>query len=215
MKKAFTLFEVLVAMLIIVIISTYAYKEKVKIDFHTDVTEFISYMDVLIKTGVNSNVTGFPRGDGDVTLPCSNDNSFTGITAARVFGCNGMKGGGNYVQLIATISTGPDDTLGQNHYAHDYLFLGNQVETGCHIQFNSGSTPSEYLLFVDCSNLLYAGGNPRYLQYIEDRLEKLFDDMIGVNTVVYRNELTMQSFIPPAVGAGSNDDGMIGFVIQP
>jgi type II secretory pathway pseudopilin PulG len=224
-KRAFTLVELLVVVSFMLIMTAQIYREYQKQIFYDDVNTYMDYLENLIKVAINDPVTGFPRNDADTTNPCGDDNSFIGITAARAFNCAGIAVDRfeKWDPAFSSAGTGPADVQGHLHYAQDFEFLGTHTLDafeGCHIQLNSDTAfdiplaTNQYLLYIDCSNLTYGGGDPGFKRYIEDKIEYLITVKMQSYFVSMNRQTESIRPITYGIQSGTDDDGIIGFVMQ-
>ena len=192
-KRAFTLIEIIIALIISAIIGVYIFKQRSYTNFKESVEEFGKQVVKIISVGVMNNTVGYANGSGD---PCSdNKDYFDDITASRVLECVGWTSKFNKhtdyfdgVKLLGAYSTDGK---------------------GCKLYFDStGSNTTKFKLFVDCSNIDF-GHNKRYKKYVENRLEYILKSNNEVADSIAEVKHNAKSLDDE--DSGSNDDGKILF----
>ena len=192
-KRAFTLIEIIIALIISAIIGVYIFKEKTYSNFKESVEGFGKQVVKIISVGVMNNTVGYAQGGGD---PCSdNKDYFDGISASKVLDCVGW------------------DSKFENHtdYFDGVKLLGVYTDSGsgCKLYFDStGSNTTKFKLFVDCSNVNF-NNEQRYKKYVENRLEyilKSSDEVADSIADVKHNAISLTD-----ESSGSEDDGNVLF----
>ncbi len=196
-KRAFTLIEIIISIILAALIGAYVLVGKQKSDFTSAVSDFANNLVSMIESGVIDSTVGYANGSGD---PCSNSHDYKDITSARIKGCVGW----NY-------EVNDDDTSntdGTYSYFKGLNFLGAYTDDGegCKVYFDEDSSDSKiFYLFVDCSTLNYDGGNSRYKKYIEDRVDFVIKTKLST---IYQDTDRDATAINNDTG-GSSDDGKI------
>ena len=192
-KKAFTLIEIIIALIISAIIGVYIIKQQSYTNFKDSVEQFAQKVIKIVSVGVMNNSVGYAQGGGD---PCSdNKDYFDGITASKVLNCVGW--------------TNKFDDEGD--YFDHVTLLGPYTSDGhgCKFYFDSnGTTTTKFTMFIDCSNVNY-NNEKRYKKYVEDRLEYILklNSSVGDSIAEVKREATSLS----DESGGSRDDGKIMF----
>ena len=191
-KRAFTLIEIIIALIISAIIGVYIFKQRSYTNFKESVEEFGKQVVKIISVGVMNNTVGYANGSGG---PCSdNKDYFDDITASRVLECVGW--------------TNKFD----NHtdYFDGVKLLGaySSDGKGCKLYFDStGSNTTKFKLFVDCSNITF-GNDKKYKKYVENRLEYILKSSNEVADSIADVNHTATSL---SADGGSDDDGKVLF----
>ena len=191
-KRAFTLIEIIIALIISAIIGVYVFKQRSYTNFKESVEEFGKQVVKIISVGVMNNTVGYANGSGD---PCSdNKDYFDGISASKVLDCVGW------------------DSKFENHtdYFDGVKLLGaySSDGKGCKLYFDStGSNTTKFKLFVDCSNITF-GNDKKYKKYVENRLEYILKSSNEVADSIADVNHTATSL---NADGGSDDDGKVLF----
>ena len=168
-KKAFTLIEIILALVISAFIGVYILNQKSYSNFKDSVEAFGKKLTKIISIGVLDNVVGYANGNG---APCGdNKNYFDNIKASKVVECVGWD------DKYDTIDNG-----GSDNYMYGVRLLGAYTNgIGCKIYIDTtGTNTTKFNLFVDCSGVDYKNDD-RYLKYVENRLEYILklDTQVG------------------------------------
>ena len=195
LKKGFTLIEIIISIIIAAMIGAYVLTGKQKSDFTSAVSNFANNLVSMIESGVIDSTVGYANGSGG---DCSSSNDYTDISAGRVKDCVGWK----YSIGGTKNTTGTDSYFEGANFLRAYTNNGE----GCKVYFDEdGSDPQTFYMFVDCSNLDYDGGSPRYKKYVEDRVDFVLQSKLST---VYQNTKREATAIDNDSG-GSADDGML------
>ena len=192
-KNAFTLIEIIIALIISAMIGVYIIKQQSYSNFKDSVEKFGQNVIKIISVGVMNNSIGYAQGGGD---PCSdNKDYFDAISASKVIDCLGWQSKftkeGDYFDGVALL--GPYTSDGH----------------GCKFYFDSNeSTTTKFTMFIDCSNVNYKN-EKRYKKYVEDRLEYILksNSSVGDSIAEIKREATSLS----NESGGTRDDGKIMF----
>ena len=194
-KRAFTLIEIIISIIIAAMIGAYVLSGKQKSDFTSAVSDFSNNLVSMIQSGVIDSTVGYANGSGG---DCSSSNDYTDISAGRIKDCVGWD---NYV------IGGTKNTTGKDSYFMGINFLGAYTNgKGCEIYFDEDSSDTQtFYIFVDCSALDYDGGSSRYKKYIEDRIDFVLKSKLST---IYQSTDRNSTAIDNNSG-GTEDDGML------
>ncbi len=218
-KKAFTMVELVVTMLIVALLSWYAVVER-RVDTRiNDMNTAYNQISGFLANAVLDSTIGYPNGNGG---DCSTTNDYINISAYRAKECSGLV---NFI-IEGAITTPAE----QNNGTVNYLKGGlpNLVQSGGRIYIgNSVVAPApavnsdEFYLFFDFSRTTGDDANERAKNayFIEEvflsRISKDFSSLIvGVFPLATRpNDASTQ-----AQGDGNADgttmDGMFGVLFR-
>lgn len=192
-KKAFTLIEVILALIIASLASVYAIQTISKNRFNESLVDFQDTISSIVKDGIASNI-GYASGTGG---NCSANLDFTGLTSQRLVNCLNW----NRFNIQADGSMMGWDLM-QNY-------------GGCRVDVNvDPANTTRFFVFVDCSTIDY--DNPiRSMERLEQAIEFVFTQKLGslligtnrnASVPVINNAGTNND---PALDVGINNDGLI------
>lgn len=198
MKKAFTLFEIIVTILIITVIASLSYSYIKQNKWQSDVNIIDKNIFFLLDKGVMNTTTGYINGTGG---DCSNNNDYTDLSAARMVDC------ADYNRTYPYLGTKSTD--GTESYLTNFLKNYTSNADGCKLYLNDKST-NEFYMFLDCSNINYENGSSRIKKYLEQKV----DSYMKINfSTIYQSSDTQSTAIDNDSG-GTNDDGKIRILFK-
>jgi len=199
-KKAFTMIELIFVIIVISILSMYAYKAQTKKDFNTSVNTFLASISTILNNGVMDINKGYINATGG---NCSGNSSYKDLTAARMVDC---------LDWNTTFSYGGvKNTLGQDSYINKLLKSYTANAEGCRLYLKqNGTVEDEFFVFFDCSRLNYSQDIPRYKQYFEERINSF---MINTFSTIIKSNYPLSTTIDNISG-GTTNDGMIKFLLK-
>ena len=198
MKKAFTLFELIITILIASIITSLSYTYYAQNRWLSDVNKMNKNIFYLLDNGVMNTVTGYINGTGG---DCSNNNDYTDLSAARMIDCVGYNGTYPY--------SGTKSTDGTQSYLTNFLKNHTKNANGCKLYLDDKSS-NEFYMFLDCSNINYDNGSNRAKKYIEQKVNAYMK--INFSTI-YQSADTKSTAINNNSG-GTDDDGKIRILFK-
>ena len=193
-KKAFTMIELIIALVISAMIGAYILVEKQKGDFTESVSKFANTLVSMITSGVIDSTVGY------VSSSCKGNGSYQDISAYNVNDCTGWS-------AYNIGGTTPSDT-GSDNYFEGKNLLGAYTSggSGCKVYFDEDTTDTTiFYIFVDCSSLNYDGGSSRYKKYVEDRVAFVLESSLST---IHQETKSDATDISGATG-GSDSDGMV------
>jgi len=198
MKKAFTMIEIVMSVVIAGFITFLALKHYMTSQFYSAVNKMDNNIINILDNAVMNPVQGYVNGSGG---DCSVNNTYSGLSAARAIDCIGWKNAYPY--------GGTKSTDGTKSYVYTLLkdYAGNGQ--GCKLYL--GENPSDntsFYVFLDCSNL----NSPysKYKGYIEKKLNA--DLRTKFNTIVQNTYFDATSLYNTT--GGNSKDGKIGFLLK-
>ena len=197
-KSGFTFIEIIISLIISALIGIYILKQTQRSNFTSDVSQFVSTLVAMIQNGVLDTTVGYVSGNGD---GCDGNGDFDGITADKVNQCAGWS---------AYEVSDSDD---KNSYIYGKNLLGAYTSDGkgCKIYFDYDNNDTTiFYTFVDCSNLNYDDGNPRYKKYVEERIAFTLENSLST---IYQKTDENATAIDNDSG-GNKQDGMIRVKFQ-
>jgi len=192
-KKAFTLIEIIIALVISAMIGAYMLAQKQKSNFTSDVDKFAQTLVSMIQNGVIDSTVGY------VSSSCNGNGDYHDISASNIKDCTGWN---NY-----TIGGTSGDDGSQNWFeGQNLLRQYTSGGDGCKVYFDedTGDTTIFYM-FVDCSNLNYDNGADRYKKYVEDRVGYFLESSLPT---VFQSK-DENAIDITGTGGGDDKDGMV------
>lgn len=202
-KKAFSLFEVILALIAISGIMYLFFNMKRKNDFYESINNFAQKIDLIIKEAVTNPVEGYINGKGGY---CSSDTSYAGLTAGRAIKCVGWN---TNIFPISGASINASSASPSKEYIYG-LLKGETSKGGCKVYLKPDNNDlTEFYLFIDCSNLNYSNDNRDKALFeskmiynlknaFPNMLQEIYPDAISIDTIGSDN-------------SGTKSDGKIGF----
>ena len=189
--------ELVFVIIIIGMFSYYALQKKNDADFYNSVNSFLTNVDNILNNAVMDTVTGYVNGTGG---DCSNDNSYTDLSAGKAIDCVGWSTTYPY--------DGIKDDDGKDSYIVGLLKNYTVSGSGCKIYLDDIAS-DEYYVFFDCSNI---NREPidRYKKYIED---KLIYNITSNFSTIYQSVDRDSTAIDNDSG-GNDHDGKIRFKMK-
>jgi prepilin-type N-terminal cleavage/methylation domain-containing protein len=207
-RKAFTLVEIIIALVIASVIATYVMQQKNKNAFYDDINDFLNTIEGIINVGITDSVVGYPRGDGDSTNACGDSTDYTSITASRVVNCAGWT---SKFDIEGTNTSFLELNGARNYIEGTNLFAQYTDDgAGCKIYIDEdGSDKTIFIIYIDCSNVNY-GQQDRYKKLVEERIASFIQTKysLKVDTMV-RDATSLTSTV-----GGEEDDGKLRFSIK-
>ena len=194
-KKAFTLLELIFAIVLAAIISYFGLMQYLQHLKNQRIEAFLNNVNSVINIAIIDPIQGYVNGTGGY---CSDDNTYRNITACRAIKCAKLD---NIFSLYE--KSGNCDTNYNDSYIQK-LFLTDTNGKGCNIYIKPDSSDSTiFYLYIDCSNIT----NSRERAEMEDFLK--YDMRENFN-------LILQDIYPNATGinninGGNSSDGKIMF----
>jgi len=182
-KKAFTLIELLLVLVIISMLSMYAYKQIQYNHFLSSVVKLQKTVKFIINEGIIKGYANAQGGD------CSSNYDFKDLTTSRFISCNDFK----------------QFTL-DNTDINFFTGVGLMENYGsCRINVNDyNSTRRSFYIYVDCSKINELYGE-RYSANVEDSLKFTFENELkSINT----STTPFVNYLNPTI-TPSTKDGII------
>jgi hypothetical protein len=215
-KKAFTMFELTFATIVIIVVTAIAYRYFLDKQHNDEIKKAVDDAVYIVKNYVLNPTVGYINGSGG---SCSDDNTFKDITAKRVMEC--VKKNGKPFHYVY-------DDKHRDKWQESYInipvnFTGHKNpeldETdGCHLFFHdypNDDGKHEYLsIYIDCNYI--PDKRKRYMveQMFIDAFKKNFADIYDSNNINYRiKEWYDSETMKSSDYSGSNDDGMLKIVL--
>lgn len=196
-KKGFTLLEIAMSIIVVTLITSYMMKDNSHNQWLTSVNKMNEEIVNIVDNGVmNSNMGYINQTGGD----CSNDLTYTDISAGRVVDCNSW--GGAYPYM------GTKNLLG----ADSYIPLMKEYTTdaiGCGLYIDDFTSESFYL-FLDCSSVNYQYGDASIKAYLE---QKFLSNIKTKFSTIYQTVDTHATTVNLGSG-GTTTDGKIRVLLK-
>jgi prepilin-type N-terminal cleavage/methylation domain-containing protein len=208
-KKAFTLIEIILALIIASIASAYVIKTLLAQDFKEDLVSFQDNLQYIIEEGIASPM-GYASSGG---TPCSNNYNYAALDTENLFNC--LQRGESWQDLTYLDDNGIDYITNTTNGFLNYYGGnddGNVSDMGCGIRTAvSGTSDNQFLILVDCSRIAPKNINDRdekdnrRLAYVEEAVEFLFARKLEYMFVRTDREVTRLN----GTGTGTTNDGII------
>jgi prepilin-type N-terminal cleavage/methylation domain-containing protein len=192
-KKAFTLIEIIIALVISAMIGAYMLFEKQKGDFTSSVSKFANTLVSMISSGVIDSTVGY------VSSSCKGNGSYQDISASNINDCTGWS-------AYDVGGTAGDD--GSKNWFYGINLLGAYTDDGqgCKVYFDEDSSTNDiFYIYVDCSSVDYDGGSSRYKKYVEDRVSFVLKS--SLSTMV--QDIKRDAVSIDGTTGGSDSDGKV------
>ncbi|QDD68156.1 type II secretion system protein [Caminibacter pacificus] len=197
MRKAFSMIEIIIALIVASFVAYIGLQKFLDSQKEKYDNEFLSKMNVFVSSALLDATTGYPNGTGGY---CSNDNSYTGLTAQRAVKCIGWE---------KAYSVGGTDP---KSYIYKLDVLNSISADGCYIYLReplSTDTNNIFYMYVDCSN--YKGNKQMIEDLISTDIKRNFYQYLQnvdrkASSVDYSADAT-NAF----VDSGTDSDGKVGF----
>ena len=198
MKRAFSLVEILFAVVVTGFIGALAIKEYLINRFYSAVNQMDKNIINILNNAVMNPVEGYVNGTGG---DCSLNNTYEGLSAARAIDCIGWS--------YAYPYGGEKTTDGTQSWIYTLLkeYAGNGY--GCKLYL--GENPSDntsFYVFLDCSNL--NAPYSYYKGYIERKVNADLRNAFG--TIIRATYFDATSLYQTT--GGNDKDGKIGFLFK-
>lgn len=202
-KKGFTLIELILTLVLMSMISTYAIKEYLNSQLNSAVLELQDTVLMIVNDGIMSH-NGYASATGTPVIDPTNDNGcsptylFDNLSSTRLHQCLNWTAS-NRFQLSSNkiVGKGLLDEYG-----------------GCSVDVQAIANPSEattfdrFDIYVDCSN---ASVETKKIILLEDALNYVFEVSLSDATqIIYRNATNLTTVLANAnAGTGNPNDGKI------
>jgi prepilin-type N-terminal cleavage/methylation domain-containing protein len=202
-KKAFTMIEVILALVMISLIVTYIIKQVLHTQYLTAVTSYQNELTEIITEGVIGKlasdgkvlIKAYANGDGDSN--CSQNANYDNLTTRRLIDC---KNWGTRFDVTAVTAT---NTWGILSSTSDELM---QHYGGCTVEIKEDTSVSSndvFEVFVDCSEVDW---NERSPILLEDATKFVFE--VTLKDILDSIEENSES-MNDVVNSGDDEDGLI------
>jgi prepilin-type N-terminal cleavage/methylation domain-containing protein len=208
-KKAFTMIEIILALVIASMASVYVIQTMMKQDFQEELIKFQDNLQYVIEEGIASP-TGYASGAGS---PCSPTLNYANLSTTNLFNC--LRVGNSWSDLVLTsptafITNGTTSGFMNTYGGHDTA-TGLQ-NMGCGIQtIVDPSDNNKFNILVDCSRiapLLVSNqdeDDKRRLAQVEDAIEFVMVRKLAYMYLSRDKELTRVD----GTGSGNEQDGIV------
>ena len=184
-KKAFTLIEIILALIVASIIASYTIQTIQKNRFFTDIVKMQNKIKYIVNDGI-INSLGYPKGTGG---DCSSDFAFTNLTTKRLAEC--LFWDSEDLQLNSTV---PEKLIGID-LMRDYGQC--TIETKVDV-----ANSHQFFVYVDCSNLEITS---KQLSLVENSIKFVFEkDLSAIHIITNDDSNGLNSS-----SGGNSDDGQI------
>jgi len=185
-KKAFTLIELIIVMIIVSLMGTYAYNTIKKNNFYSALTTLQKTMKHIINNGILSP-TGYPSAKGG---SCSENYDFIGLNAKNLIECTGFN-------EFDVTGTGKSSNFTSNSLMADY--------GSCNIYLNDfNNSRNSFEIYVDC-NEIFTNYGIRYASQVEEALTFTFEQEFSNINPHVTNDIDKYNVLPIGVETSSED----------
>lgn len=181
-KRAFTLIEVILALIIASMASAYVIKAISQNNFNSAVEETQETIQTIIRDGIANTSNGYASASGN---NCSSNHDFTNLTTARLYSCVDW----------TTRFTLTGNTLTGNGLMEDYGSCSFETQA-------DPSDAQKFVVYIDCDTVKY---NDRSKQRLEEAIKFIFErelSDIWISTDDNAIDITTPT-------GGTTDDGKI------
>jgi prepilin-type N-terminal cleavage/methylation domain-containing protein len=203
-KKGFTLIELILVLVAISALSTYAIKSYNQSQFNSAVVEFQDTVVEIIDTGLLSP-DGYLKGNiGENNCSSVTDNGYIGITTERLYNCMEWNMPLSYPRF--NYHSGTDTIAGRGLMDH---------YNGCRIQVDDViGIENQFDVFINCSSV--DEDESRRLYHVEDAVNYVFKRTFAGRTIKINSDARSISDLRTSESniEESNGDGMTGARLQ-